>query len=111
MALSANVLITRPKTDKLLLIPNVLRRFVEMYTLTKYPSKEEVDERANIVFGKLVSKRIMKPLNYFSHYNNIDNIGKQNELIADLPVACSSLIEFIKTEDDKHFKALNNAIS
>jgi hypothetical protein len=59
----------------------------------------------------LVSKRILKPLNYFSHYNNIDNIGKQNELIADLPVACSSLIEYIKTKDVNHFKALNNAIS
>jgi wobble nucleotide-excising tRNase len=103
--------LNKSDSDKLLLIPNVLRRFVEMYTLTKYPSKEEVDERANIVFGKLVSKRILKPLNYFSHYNNIDNIGKQNELIADLPIACSSLIEFIKTEDEKHFKALNNAIS
>lgn len=98
-------------SDKLLLMPNILRRFVEMYTLTQYPSKEEVDERANIVFGKLISKRILKPLNYFSHYNNIDNIGKQNELIADLPVACSSLIEYIKTKDEKHFKALNNAIS
>ncbi len=98
-------------SDKLLLIPNVLRRFVEMYTLAKYPSKEEVDERANIVFGKLISKRILKPLNYFSHYNNIDNIGKQNELIADLPIACSTLIEHIKTKDENHFKALNNAIS
>ncbi|MFC4739037.1 AAA family ATPase [Flavobacterium ponti] len=98
-------------SDKLLLMPNVLRRFVEMYTLAKYPSKEEVDDRANIVFGKLISKRILKPLNYFSHYNNIDNIGKQNELIADLPIACSTLIEYIKTKDENHFKALNNAIS
>jgi wobble nucleotide-excising tRNase len=98
-------------SDKLLLMPNVLRRFIEMYTLAKYPSKEEVDERANIVFGKLISKRILKPLNYFSHYNNIDNIGKQNELISDLPIACSTLIEHIKTKDENHFKALNNAIS
>lgn len=97
-------------SDKLLVMPNVLRRFVEMYTLTKYPSKDEVDERANIVFGKLKSKRILKPLNYFSHYNNIDRIGKQNELIADLPAACLSLIEFIKQEDKDHFTALNKAI-
>lgn len=96
-------------SNKLLIIPNVLRRFVEMYTLTKYPSKEEVDERANIVFGKVKSKRILKPLNYFSHYNNIDRIGKQNELIADLPIACSTLVDFIKT-DINHFKALNSAI-
>jgi wobble nucleotide-excising tRNase len=97
--------------DKLLMMPNVLRRFVEVYTLTKYPSRDEVDERANIVFGKLKSKRILKPLNYFSHSNNIDYIGKHNELIADLPAACSTLIDFIKTEDKNHFAALEKAIN
>ena len=44
---------------KLFLMPNILRRFVEMYTLTKYPSNEEVDIRADEVFGKIISKRIM----------------------------------------------------
>lgn len=98
-------------SEILLMLPNILRRFVEMYTLTKYPSRDEVDERSNVVFGKLKSKRILKPLNYFSHYNNIDRIGKQNELIADLPVACSTLIEFIKKEDKNHYEALLKAVS
>lgn len=102
--------LNKSTSDKLLMMPNVLRRFVEIYTLTKYPSKDEVDERANIIFGKIKSKRILKPLNYFSHSNNIDNIGKHNELIADLPVACSTLLDFIKLEDKNHYEALEKAI-
>jgi len=98
-------------SEKLLLIPNILRRFVEMYTLTKYPSDDPFDERAIEVFGKIESKRILKPLHYFSHFDNIDRIGKQSDLIADLPFACSTLIKVIKENDNIHYKALLKAIS
>jgi Uncharacterized protein conserved in bacteria len=93
----------------LFLIPNILRRFVEMYTLTKYPSSDEVDIRADEVFGKIKSKRILKPLHYFSHFNNIDRIGKQSEFIADIGGACKELITQIK-RDKKHYKALCTVI-
>lgn len=98
-------------SEKLLIIPNILRRFVEMYTLTKYPSDEPFDERAVEVFGKMNSKRILKPLHYFSHFDNIDRIGKQSDLIADLPVACSTLIKAIKEKDNMHYSALIKAVN
>lgn len=98
-------------SEKLLIIPNILRRFVEMYTLTKYPSDDPFDERAVEVFGKVNSKRILKPLHYFSHFDNIDRIGRQSDLIADLPVACSTLIKAIKEEDKKHYEALIKAVN
>ena len=103
--------VNKNSSPKLLLMPNILRRFIEMYTLTKYPSNDEVDGRADEVFGKVKSKRILKPLHYFSHFNNIDRIGKQSELIADVGNACHLLIEFIKTDDAIHYKALLNSIS
>lgn len=103
--------VNKNSSPKLLLMPNILRRFIKMYTLTKYPSNDEVDGRADEVFGKVKSKRILKPLHYFSHFNNIDRIGKQSELIADVGNACHLLIEFIKTDDAKHYKALLNSIS
>lgn len=94
------------QSPDLFLIPNILRRFVEMYTLTKYPTNEEVDIRADEVFGKVMSKRILKPLHYFSHFNNIDRIGKQSEFISDIGSACNELINHIKT-DKIHYKALS----
>lgn len=99
------------KSDKLLLIPNTLRRFLEMYTLTKYPSDQNVDRRADKIFTPEISKRICKPFHYFSHLDNIDRIGKQSEYVADIPVACSELIKHIKKKDKLHFEALEIAIT
>jgi hypothetical protein len=41
---------------QLLLVPNTIRRFVKMYTMARYPSNEDVDERSNKVFGKVKPK-------------------------------------------------------
>jgi wobble nucleotide-excising tRNase len=99
-------------SPKLLLMPNILRRFLEMYTLTQYPSADELDERADEVFGKEFSKRICKPFHYFSHFNNIDRIGQQSELVADISNACSTLLKFLdEKKDSKHYLALKKAIS
>ncbi|GHT34536.1 hypothetical protein AGMMS49574_22150 [Bacteroidia bacterium] len=97
-------------SSQLFLMPNILRRFVEMYTLTKYPSTDEVDTRADKVFGIEKSKRILKPLHYFSHFNNIDRIGKQSEFIVDIGSACKELLLHIKKKDKLHFEALQSII-
>lgn len=95
---------------KLLLMPNILRRFLEMYTLTQYPIKGELDERADEIFGKRLSKRICKPFHFFSHFNNIDRITKQSEFIADIGNACEELINFFEAKNDKHYQALKQNI-
>jgi wobble nucleotide-excising tRNase len=97
-------------SPELFLMPNILRRFVEMYTLTKYPSTDEVDTRADKIFGVEKSKRILKPLHYFSHFNNIDRIGKQSEFITDIGSACKELLQHIKKKDKLHFEALQSII-
>ncbi|MDR0866596.1 MAG: AAA family ATPase [Candidatus Symbiothrix sp.] len=95
---------------QLFLLPNILRRFVEMYTLTKYPVADEVNIRADKVFGIEKSKRILKPLHYFSHFNNIDRIGKQSEFIVDVGTACKELLQYIQKKDKLHFEALQSII-
>ncbi|MCC9065973.1 AAA family ATPase [Flavobacterium piscisymbiosum] len=97
-------------SDKLLIIPNILRRFLEMYTLTKFPSSENVDRRAERIFTPEVSKRICKPFHFFSHLDNIDRIGKQSEYMADIPIACKELVTYIKKKDKLHYEALVNSI-
>ncbi len=82
-----------------------------MYTLTKYPSADDVDVRANEVFGKLKSKRILKLLHHFSHFNNIDRLHKHSESIADIENACKDLIDHLKNEDSKHYQALKSALN
>ena len=97
-------------SSELFLMPNILRRFVEMYTLTKYPSKDEVDIRADKIFGTEKSNRILKPLHYFSHFNNIDRIGKQSEFVANIGSACKELLQHIKKKDKLHFEALQSIL-
>ncbi|WP_407500038.1 AAA family ATPase [Elizabethkingia meningoseptica] len=98
-------------SDKLLVIPNILRRFLEMYTLTKFPSSDNVDRRADKIFTSEVSKRICKPFHFFSHLDNIDRIGRQSEYMADIPIACKELINHIKKKDKLHYEALINAVT
>jgi hypothetical protein len=81
-----------------------------MYTLTKYPSQDEVDKRADKIFGKLKSKKICKPFHHFSHFNNIDRIGKQSELLANINSSCNTLIDYIEKEDEMHFSSLKSIL-
>lgn len=102
----------KSSSNKVLTMPNVLRRFVEIYTLTQYPSKDELDTRADVVFGKRFSKRICKPFHYFSHFNNIDRIRGQSNLLPDVISACKALMEYFDTEkgNNNHIKALKASI-
>jgi wobble nucleotide-excising tRNase len=98
------------KTDHttLMLLPNAMRRFIELYTYSRLPGtmKETVDQRAEALFGLEKSKRILKVFHYFSHANTIDRLVGNNELIFDIEHAVKDLIEAITQTDQKHMDAL-----
>lgn len=103
------------KTDfkVLMLLPNAVRRFVELYTFAKYPGDKDtsVDTRADRIFGSEKTKRILKVLHYFSHANNIERIAKNNDLICDIEGAVKALIEHLDEEDPLHMEALRAAVT
>ena len=98
------------KTDHevLMLLPNAVRRFVELYTYSRLPGvfRETVDERAEVLFGKEKAKRILKVFHFFSHANTIDRLSGNNELIFDVEHAISDLLTTIEAEDPLHWEAL-----
>ncbi|MEN5255223.1 AAA family ATPase [Pseudomonas protegens] len=98
------------KTDHttLMLLPNAMRRFIELYTYSRLPGvmKETVDQRAEALFGLEKSKRILKVFHYFSHANTIDRLAGNNELIFDIEHAVKDLIEAITQTDQKHMNSL-----
>ena len=102
------------KTDLrvLMLLPNAVRRFVELYTYAKYPDKRmvNVDARADRVFGPERSKRILKTLHYFSHANNIERMAENNDLISDVEAAVGDLMEHLQAVDPDHLAALRAAV-
>lgn len=94
----------------LLLLPNALRRFVELYTLTKYPANNDstVDHRINLIFkSNEKPHHNIKLLNWFSHQNQIEKLQQHDEKLIQIKDAINDLIEYLKNEDQLHWKGLN----
>jgi wobble nucleotide-excising tRNase len=95
--------------EVLMLLPNAVRRFTELYTYSRLPGpkeSEQVDERAEVLFGTERAKRILKIFHYFSHGNTLDRLAGNNELIFDLEHAVKDLIDAITETDKPHMEAL-----
>ncbi|MCM3563379.1 AAA family ATPase [Hydrogenophaga intermedia] len=98
--------------EVLMLLPNAMRRFIELYTYSRLPGpkeSEQVDERAEILFGVERAKRILKIFHYFSHGNTLDRLAGNNELIFDLEHAVKDLIDAITETDKRHMDSLISA--
>ena len=97
--------------ELLLILPNALRRFVELYTFSRIPStqRETVDQRATELFGKERAKSILKFLHTFSHGNTIERIAGNSELIFILEDTIKAVFEEIQHEDKRHWRALIDA--
>lgn len=107
----------RQATDKtdykvLMHIPNAVRRFVELYTYSKYPDgiNGSVDQRTEKLFGVEKAKRILKVLHYFSHANNIERIASNTDLICDIAAAVEDLMSLLQERDQLHLEALRSAL-
>ena len=95
--------------EVLMLLPNAMRRFIELYTYSRLPGpkdSEQVDERAEILFGVERAKRILKIFHYFSHGNTLDRLSGNNELIFNLEYAVKDLIDAITETDKPHMDSL-----
>jgi wobble nucleotide-excising tRNase len=103
----------KTEPEILMLLPNAIRRFVELYTFSRYPGdiKSTVDQRADILFGAERSKRILKVLHYFSHAASIDRLAENNELIFDTEAAVNDLFTAIRETDQLHMDALEAAVA
>ncbi|MBR8305674.1 AAA family ATPase [Burkholderia cenocepacia] len=103
------------KTDLkvLMLLPNAVRRFVELYTYSKYPDRRmsPVDARAERVFGGEKAKRILKTLHYFSHANNVERMFENSDLMCDIEAAVGDLMDHLQAYDPDHIAALRAAVT
>lgn len=94
--------------DTLILLPNALRRFFEIYTLMKLPdSTGEIDSRINILLGGTTNLKI---LHHFSHFTTFEKATRHDELIMILPEAMEELMTLLKN-DQPHFDSLKRAIN
>lgn len=91
-----------------LLIPNALRKFLEIYTLMKLPHlKDEFENRVNELMGDINQLKI---LNHFSHFTSFENLTKYDDLIMNLPAATEEMFQLL-SKDEPHFSSLKRAIN
>lgn len=90
-----------------ILVPNALRRFLEIYTLMKIPN--EPDSVENRIVQLVDNVNNFKTLNHFSHFTTFEKATRHDELIMILPTACNELISLLEL-DVKHYESLKKAI-
>ncbi|PHK25008.1 hypothetical protein VF13_42680, partial [Nostoc linckia z16] len=89
--------------ERIILLPNAIRRFLEIYTLMKLPSStDEVDNRLKLLFPEFLE---LKTLHHFSHFTNLEKVTKHDNLIMNLPQAVNELMNLLQ-KDEKHFESL-----
>ena len=92
--------------SNLIILPNAVRRFLELYTLMKYPSDTEVDNRVKKVFNSEDKPTYnTKLLHWFSH--QIEKVQQHDDKILQIEDVIKELLLHIQTKDDLHWRGLN----
>ena len=90
------------------LMPNIIRRFLEIYTLIKLPgSTDEIDNRIKILYPNFDELKI---LHNFSHFTSFERVVKHSEIIQKLPEIVEDLYKILE-QDEIHFDSLKKAVS
>jgi wobble nucleotide-excising tRNase len=90
------------------LLPNAMRRFLELYTAMKYPSSKSVDTRVKAVFTSADGTyHRVKLLHWFSHQNQFEKVQQHDDKLLQIEEAIRDLMEHIETKDELHWKGLN----
>ena len=88
-------------------MPNVIRRFLEIYTLIKLPgNKDEIDNRVKILIGDVNELKI---LHTFSHFTSFERITQHSALIFRLEDIISDLY-ILLSKDSTHLSSLYEGI-
>jgi wobble nucleotide-excising tRNase len=90
------------------LLPNAMRRFLELYTAMKYPSSKSVDSRVKAVFTSADGTyHRVKLLHWFSHQNQFEKVQQHDDKLLQIEDAIKDLMEHIEIKDELHWKGLN----
>lgn len=96
------------KEEKAYMLPNIIRRFLEIYTRIKLPGNhDEVDNRIKIIMGENVNE--LKILHYFSHFTTLERVTKHSDIIMRLPEITEDLFKLLR-RDKAHLDSLIEGI-
>ena len=89
------------------LMPNIIRRFLEIYTLIKLPGNhDEIDNRIKVLYPNFDELKI---LHNFSHFTSFERVVKHSEIIQKLPDIIEDLYKILE-QDETHLGSLYEGI-
>ena len=90
------------------MMPNVIRRFLEIYTRIKLPGNhDEIDNRVRRLMKDGVNE--LKILHHFSHFTSLERVTKHSEIILQLPDITADLFKLLQKDQD-HLNSLIEGI-
>ncbi len=93
--------------ERIYMMPNIIRRFLEIYTLMKLPGNvDEIDNRLKILFDGKIELKI---LHTFSHFTSFERATKHSELVLKMPDIINDLYAILNNDPD-HLKSLQEGI-
>ena len=93
--------------EKSYIMPNIVRRFLEIYTFIKLPgNKDEIDNRVKILIGDVNELKI---LHTFSHFSSFERVVQHNALIFKLEDIILDLY-ILLSKDPEHLSSLYEGI-
>ncbi len=94
--------------DRAYMMPNIVRRFLEIYTLIKLPgNKDEIDNRIRILFENKFSE--LKILHNFSHFTSLERVTRHSELMLRIQDVIEDLYKILE-KDATHLNSLREGI-
>ena len=94
--------------DRAYMMPNIVRRFLEIYTLMKLPGNtDEIDNRIKLLFADRIVE--LKILHNFSHFTSFDRVTRHTELVLRIQDVIEDLYKIL-SEDAMHYQSLLDGI-
>lgn len=94
--------------DRSYMMPNIVRRFLEIYTLMKLPGNtDEIDNRIKLLFAERLVE--LKILHNFSHFTSFERVTRHSELVLRIQDVIEDLYKILEA-DVLHFQSLKDGI-
>lgn len=94
--------------DKYYIMPNIIRRFLEIYTLIQLPgNKDEIDNRLKLLYDDEFDE--LKILHNFSHCTSVERATKHEEIIQQMPEIVDALYKLLE-RNRTHLNSLYEGI-
>jgi wobble nucleotide-excising tRNase len=105
-----NSLSNKDEFEYKVLLPNTLRRFLELYSLFKYPKGYcEVDERLKKIFSEdEIVFHNTKLYHWFSHQQQLEKVAQHDSKLMLIDEAISEMLIHIENKDPLHWLGLTS---